>query len=324
MKIIKLLLFFWVISNFTYAQSDSLAFAMHKNRITVHTSLSLKDAPFSLRDKFGNFKRLNYRANLNVIHGFGIAHKWFAININYKLPGYVRNTEKFGKTNYFDLGVQFSLKKWYFRVDFHDYRGYGIKNASKIADTIPLSTSGYFLNSKIQSASLGINAYHFFSKDLNMQAAIGIKGRYTQRVHGPYIRITTNLHGISANKGLIPHNFFDSESSIHLSESITAFDVGAIPGYAFLNNIDGWQFGAFVGLGGVIQAKVYNYPGNQRGFLGLAPRVDLKLQVGYNVKNWFLMLTSSFDQKNIRFKTFRYNQLYYYVRLAYGYRFKYE
>jgi|SRR5690554_2697178 len=321
MKVILIILINLFLFGFSYSQNDSLGYTMHKNRLVIHTSISIRDAPFSFKDKFGEFDKLNYRANLNVIHGFGVAYKWFALNINYKLPGYVRNTEKYGKTKYFDLGLQFSLKKWYFRVDFHDYIGYGIKKASVISDTLPITSSGYYLNDKIQSASFGINAYRFFSEDLNMKAAVGIVGRYTKPVHGFYLRLTTNLHGISTSNKLIPHEYFTTTSSIHSANSISAFDFGAIPGYAYLNNIKGWQFGAFAGIGSVIQAKVYAFDGTQRGFLGISPRVDLKLQAGYNVEDWFLMLTSSFDQKNIRFNDFRYSQLYYYLKLTYGYRF---
>nr|WP_299205633.1 DUF4421 family protein [uncultured Brumimicrobium sp.] len=321
MKVVQFILILFLLSGYTSAQNDSLAYAMHKNRLVVHTSFSIRDAPFSFKDNFGDFDKLTYRANLNVIHGIGVAYKWFAININYKLPGYIRNTEKYGQTKYFDLGLQFSLKNWYFRVDFHDYIGYGIKKANYISDSIPTTTSNYYLNDKIQSASFGVNAYHFFNHELNMKAALGIVGRYKEPVHGFYLRMTSNIHGVTASNSLIPHEYFTSTPSIHTAKSISAFDVGGIPGYAYLNNINGWQFGAFAGIGAVVQTKVYNYADTQRGFLGMAPRVDLKLQAGYNVTDWFLMLTSSFDQKNIRFKEFRYNQLYYYLRLTYGYRF---
>lgn len=322
MKVVLSILILFFLSDYSYSQSDSLAYAMHKNRIVVHTSISLRDAPFSFKDDFEGFKKIGYRSNLNVIQGFGVAYKWFSLNINYKLPGYVKNTEKYGKTKYFDLGLQFTFKNWYFDTDFHDYIGYGIKKASMISDTLPTTSSDYYLNDKIQSASFGINAYHFFNNDLNMKAAVGIVGRYTKPVHGVYLRLTTNIHGVSSSNDLIPHEYFTSTPSIHKSNSISAFDFGGIPGYAYLNNINGWQFGAFAGIGAVIQTKVYAFEGSRRTFLGISPRVDLKLQAGYNVEDWFLMLTSSFDQKHIRFNSFKYNQLYYYLRLTYGYRFK--
>ncbi|RYM32034.1 DUF4421 domain-containing protein [Brumimicrobium glaciale] len=324
MKVLYSVIFCIIFYSFSYGQSERLPYVMYPNKMVFHTSLSLNNAPFKLRDNFGGFDKISFKPNLNLVQGLGIAYKWFALEISYKLPGHIRNTEKFGKTKYFDLGLQFSYLNWDFAVNFDEYKGYGIKNAGIISNNLDLSPSGYFLNSNIKSRSFGINAYRFFNPELRMKPAVGIVGRYTAPVHGAYLRLTTNIHGISAKKGLIPFNYLNTSSSIHKANSISAFDFGAVPGYGYINNIDGWQFGAFFGLGAVIQAKFYTFSNTSRGFLGLAPRIDLKLQAGYNVDNWFLMLTSQFDQKSIRFKEFKYNQTYYYLRLTYGYRFNYR
>lgn len=321
MKIGLSILLFFLIVQHSFAQNDSLPYSDYKDKIVVHTSLSYHDAPFNFKSNFGNFKKLKYRANLNLIHGIGIAYKWFALNINYKIPSYLRNTEDYGKTKYFDLGFQFNLKSWYFRVDFHDYKGYGIKNAANISDTLPRSPSNFYLNDELQSLLIGINAYHFFNHNLRMKAATGIRGRYTQPAHGFYLRLTTNLNVITAPNGLIPYEYLDTDPSIHSAKTISSFDVGAIPGYAYINNIKGWQFGVFAGLGGLIQVKSFKYGDQNRSFLGFSPRIDLKVQAGYNVDNWFLMLTSSVDQQRMNFSNLTYNQVYYYVRLTYGYRF---
>src|SRR5690554_6372669 len=114
MKVVQFILILFLLSGYTSAQDDSLAYAMHKNRLVVHTSLSIRDAPFNFKDNFGELDKLTYRANLNVINGIGVAYKCFAIHIKYKRPGHIRNTETSDQTTYFDLGSQFSLKNWYF------------------------------------------------------------------------------------------------------------------------------------------------------------------------------------------------------------------
>lgn len=321
MKVVFTLVFSLFLFGFSYSQEEGLPYVMYPDKAVLHTSFALNDAPFKLRDKFGGFDKLNFRPNLNLVQSVGIAYKWFAAEISYKMPGHIRDTEKFGKTSYFDLGFQFSYKNWDFALSFQDYKGYGIKNAELISDNLPLSTSGYFLNRNLKSRSFGVNAYRFYNPEMRMKPAVGIIGRYTGPVHGVYLRLTTNIHGISSKNGIIPHQYLNSVSSIHKANSISAFDFGAVPGYGYINNVDGWQFGAFAGLGAVIQTKFYSFSNTQRGFLGLAPRVDLKLQLGYNVDDWFLMLTSEFDNKSIRFKNFKYNQTYYNLKLTYGYRF---
>ena len=316
---LSIIVFLFLISH-SFAQNDSLPYTIYKDKIVLHTSLSFRNAPFNLKGDFGETNLLKYRANLNLIHGIGIAYKWFALNINYKIPSYLGNTEKYGKTKYFDLGFQFNLKSWFVRVDFHDYIGYGIKNAGIISDTLPISSSDYYLNDKLQSMAISINAYHFFNKNLHMKPATGIVGRYRKPVHGLYLRLTTNLNAITAPNGIIPYDYINTTPSVHTATTISAFEFGAIPGYAYIDNINGWQFGIFAGIGGLIQVKSYKYSDQSREFLGFSPRIDLRLQVGYNVEKWFLMLTSSIDQKRINFPDLTYNQLYYYVRLTYGYR----
>lgn len=303
-------------------QNDSLPYKVFKNRLVAHSSIGYNAAPFQLKGNFGQVDKLKYRANLNPIMGIGVAYKWFALNINFKLPGYVRNTSDYGETNYLDLGVKFGVKKWFFTIDLHGYNGFGLKDTDKISNELPSSSKNVLTNSQLQSLSMSINGYRFNNKSFKIKPALGIVGRYSEKANSFYIKYTINSHGITASNGIMPHSYFDNEQALFRSNNISAFDFGAVPGWAHVNNINGWQYGVLAGLGGVIQAKIYNYEGNNRGFLGLAPRYDLKVQGGYNVDNWFLMLTSSFDNKSIRFNDFRYRQMYYYVRLTYGYRFK--
>jgi len=320
--VLYILITIFLISNLSFGQNDSLPYSSYRERVVLNTSLFYKDAPFNLQGSFDSIQQFNYQANLNLIHGIGVAYKWFSININYKLPSYIRDTEKYGKTKYFDIGLRFNIKKLYFSLNFNDYNGYGIKDADKISDSLPVSPIGYYLNNNLKSWRLGLSVYYLINPSLNMKAAIGAVSRYTEEAHGFYIRFTTNLHGISSDRSLIPYNYLESPHSSHKASSISAFDFGAVPGYAYLNNINGWQFGAFAGLGGVIQAKSYNSEGNTRSFLGLSPRIDVRFQGGYNISNWFLMLNAKFDHTSIEFSHLKYNQLYYTVQLTYGYRFK--
>ncbi|PWH86324.1 hypothetical protein DIT68_03540 [Brumimicrobium oceani] len=324
MKVVIALVLSTFYFGFLFGQNERLPYVMFSEKAVVHTSLSLNSAPFKLSDDFNGFSKLSFQHNLNLIQGIGLAYQSFALEISYKLPGHIRNTEKYGKTKYFDLGLQFSYQNWDFTLGFQEYKGFGIRNAHMISNNLPLSSVGYYLNGNIKSRAFGVNAYRFFNPELRMKPAVGIVGRYTSPVHGAYLRLTSNIHGISSRNGIIPQGYLNTTSSIHKANTISAFDFGAVPGYAYINNLEGWQFGAFIGLGAVIQTKFYNFSNTNRGFLGLAPRLDLKLQAGYNVDNWFLMLTSQFDQKSIRFKDFKYNQTHYYLRLTYGYRFDYQ
>lgn len=322
MKRVIAFLLFLILGSTIFAQTDSSSYTLYRDRLVLHTSLSINDAPFSIKGSFKNATGLKYRSNLNLTHGIGVAYKWFALNLNYKIPGYLRSTEKYGKTKYFNLGLKFNLKHWYFSLNGYLYVGYAIPDLSNFSDTLNVSSAGYYLNNNLTSFSVDLNAYYFFSKDLNMRSAMGIVGRYTRAAKGLYLRMTASYQSLADDQFLIPQVTVNSEKSLYTSSSIGAMGIGAIPGYAYLNNINGWQFGVFAGLGLILQAKSYTYSTTTRSFLGISPRLDFSTQGGYNVENWFLMLSSSFNQRYFGFNKFKFNQYYYYIKLTYGYRFK--
>ena len=68
MKIGLLILILFFTVHHSLAQNDSLPYSVYRDRVVLHTSLSYRDAPFSLKSDFGEFDKLKYRANLNLIH----------------------------------------------------------------------------------------------------------------------------------------------------------------------------------------------------------------------------------------------------------------
>ena len=88
-----------------------------------------------------------------------------------------------------------------------------------------------------------------------------------------------------------------------------------------MNRFKNWQIAGWAGFGPVLQAKYYQFNGDFRGFLGLAPRYDVRLMGGYTTPKFFLFLVTDFDNKSIRFNELIYRQYFYTVKLVGGYRF---
>jgi hypothetical protein len=174
----------------------------------------------------------------------------------------------------------------------------------------------------LRTFSVSANAYQFLNKQFKMNPALGIVGRYLEETKSFYIKYAANGFSLRADNGIMPSDFFQHTASIYEAQAMGAFDIGAVPGFAYINNVDGWQYGFMSGVGAVIQLKSFTYQNITRAFLGLAPRVDIRAQAGYNVEKWFLMLNSSFDNKSINFDDFNYRQVYYALSLTYGYRFE--
>jgi hypothetical protein len=305
------------------AQNDTVAYNLFKDQFIIKISLGYNTAPFRITGDFNTKKEtFKYQANMNAVMGIGFSYKWLSLNLNLALPGYLKNTMKFGETNYFDIDINFDVKRWYFAFDIHSYQGFALLDAVRFSDSLVDAGSSNQLNPNLRSASFGLNGYRFKNKSFNRKAALGIVGNYKEEVTSFFVKYTMNLHGVANSNGLMPSAYLNDERSIVSATSLSAFDFGAVPGYVYVNNINGWQYGGMAGLGLVVQSKFYQFNTTTRGFLGLAPRYDLRLMGGYNVSNWFCMIDLQFDNKTIRFNDIRYGQNYYYLRIIYGYRFK--
>ena len=155
-----------------------------------------------------------------------------------------------------------------------------------------------------------------------MSALKGKTGHYNQRVHTWYLKNTFNVFGVTNDKNQIVPDFVSDPAKAQTQSAFySAADIGTVPGYAYVDRIRNWQFAVMGGIGGVIQAKFYGGEVPTRGFLGLAPRYDIRLLGGYSVPNYFVFLLTDFDNKSIRFGDLVYRQHFYNVKIVAGKRF---
>lgn len=320
-----LLLFSVVYSGcfFAQEQNDSLPYRRYYDHPVVYSDLGFNSAPVTIAHTYPNgLKRLRYKNNMSAVWGFGVAYKWFALRFGITVPGTLKSVGHFGKTRYYDLGVDFSVKRWFVDLDLHSYSGFAIKDAYRWNDTLS-QLHPHDIRPDINATSISINGWYFHSGDFKMTAFRGKTGAYTRDIRTWYLKSTFNIHTISSDNQtpLIPLELQDSLITKTQSNAFGAVDLGVVPGYAYVKRWKSFQAGAMGGLGLVIQSKLYSSDGYIRGFLGLAPRYDFKFIAGYNLPRWFVMFVSDFDNKSVRFGKLSYRQTYYSVKLVAGYRF---
>lgn len=310
-----------LISGCSFGQ-DTSNYTLYKDQLILYTDFGFNAAPFKLEDQYLlNQSKLKFKHNLKPVVGLGIHYKWFALRIGFGLPGHFRSVSKYGRSNYFDLGFQFSIKKTFCVFDLRNYGGYFIDDAIKWNDTLTAWRPNDF-RPETRAASFSANVYYFRSGDIKMKAVLGRVGHYNKNVKSFYLKSTLNFFGVGNNgEHLVPNELIDTLKATTEARTISALDLGIVPGYVFINRTGHWQTSVFVGLGGVIQSKFFSTD-ITRGFLGLAPRVDFKFTVGYNKPRVFFNLISDFDIKSISFRDAKYRQVFYSMKLVGGYRFK--
>lgn len=318
-RIFFLVLFISVVSR---AQNDSLPYESYKNKIVTYSDFGYTSGPFSIKyDYPGATEKLKYRNNYKNVLGFGICYKWFSLRLSFALPGNAKSEDKFGKTTYFAIGSNFTIKKFYWDLDIKTFGGYAIKNAYHWNDTLSPSIPND-IRPNTKSFGVSVNTWYFRDKHFKMSAIIGITGHYLREVKTWYLKGTFNIYGIgNESSSIIPTPLTDPLNTKTSSTSYSAADIGVIPGYAYVNRKNNWQYSGLFGLGAVLQSKFYTVNGTTRGFLGLAPRYDIRFIGGYSVPRYFVFLVTEIDNKSIRFNDLVYRQSFYSIKLVAGIRF---
>lgn len=321
------ILFFFLITcvywSYSQEKSDSLPYTLYKERVVLYSDLGFNAAPFKLKDNFSEGETtLKFKHNLRLAMGIGVMYKWFSLRIGFGLPGTLRPQSRFGKSQFIDLGLNFSIKKTYWDIDAKSYAGYAIINANSWNDTLN-DLKPNLIRPDTRTTSFSINSWYFRNDQFKIPAVMGKVGHYDKAVGTWYFKGTLNLFGVgNLTNAITPNELIDTTQSKSYSHTIAAVDLGIVPGYAYVGRIDNWQFSAFGGLGGVIQSKIYTFDQTTRGVLGLAPRVDLRFIAGYSKPEYFFWIVTDFDVKSIRFREMRYVQTFYMLKVVGGIRLK--
>jgi hypothetical protein len=292
-----------------------------KDQHVLYTDIRISPAPFNLNYPFtSEIRSLKYKNNFKPILGLAYAYKWFSLRLAFPvLPGF-RNEARFGRTQQFSLGFDYNFKRLYTDFDFRINKGYAIKNALNY-DSAFTDANPNDIMPNLGSLNLSVNLWYFNHDDFKMNALQGKRAHFNGEVHTWYLKGTLNFFGITNDKNsIIPDALVDVNHSKTGSSAFSSLDFGVIPGYAYANRINRWQFSGWVGIGPVIQSKFFVLSDNLNGFLGLAPRYDIRFVGGYSSDQRFLLLAAHFDNKSIRYQSLRYDQYFYTLRLVAGIR----
>jgi hypothetical protein len=305
-----------------FGQKDTiLPYELYDDKLVLYTDLGFNSAPSSIIYPFNStVGKLKLRNNYNALLGLGFSYKWLSFRFSFAIPGASRAKSRYGTSNYYNLGFDFSLKRFFFDIDLQGNNGYAFKNAYKWNDSLN-KLKPNIIREDLNTFSFSLNTWHFFNDRFKMQPFRGSTGAYTKDIQSIYLKYTFNVYSIySDEKSIIPVQLIDSTNTKTISSTVGAVDLGILPGFAYIKRLNDFQIGAMGGFGVVVQSKFYRYGENLRNYIGLAPRYDLKLIAGYNKPKYFVMLITDFDNKSFRFNELIFRQTYYSMRLVGGIR----
>ena len=303
-------------------QKDTiLPYELYDDKLVLYSDLGFNSAPSSINYPFNStVEKLKLRNNYNALLGLGFSYKWLSFRFSFAVPGASRAKSRYGTSNYYNFGVDFSLKRFFFDVDLQGNQGYAYKNAYKWNDSLN-KLKPNIIREDLNTFSFSLNTWHFFNDHFKMQSFRGSTGAYTKDIQSFYLKYTFNVYNLYSNeKAIIPYQLIDSTNSKTGTSVVGAVDLGVLPGFAYVKRLNNFQIGAMGGIGVVVQSKFYKFDDNLRNFIGLAPRYDIKLIAGYNKPKYYVMLVTDFDNKSFRFNDLIFRQTYYSMRLVGGIR----
>ena len=305
------------------AQDTPSSIEDFKDKKVLYADIGYNASPFTIRYPFNEqTNNLKFKNNFKTFLGIGFAYKWFNLRIGFPILGFVKPVSQWGESQQFNLGFNFSVKKLFFDFDFKTVRGYAIQGYSDLDSSYVVGETENRITPTVGITNFSLNGWYFHNKDFKMSALRGKQAHYNKTVQTWYLKGTVNAFGLDNNgKAIIPAFLIDNNVSKTEASLYSAFDFGLIPGYAYVTRIHNWQLSGWLGLGAVIQSKFYSSSGSPRGFLGLAPRYDIRFIGGYTNENYFVFLVSEFDNKSIGFNELKYRQTFYSIRISAGVRF---
>lgn len=313
-----LILLFLLLSFGISAQKDSIPYTLFKNKIILFQDLGFKTTPFTIKGDFkNNLKSLTYINNPRLMYSIGAKYKWLTVRLSVAVFGNMLSIKKYGKSSQFNFGFNFTVKKNYFDVDLSTAGGYTILDANQWSNFQNQIKPG------ISTIDLGLKTWYFHNKYMKMELLKGRIGHYNKEVLSFYAKSAFNLFNLNNDyQSIIPVELTNLLNTKTLSNSLSSFELSVIPGFAYVNRKNNWQYSILLGIGGAVQFKNYNTIGANRSFLGLAPRFDFRVNGGYNTPQFFSFLSIEYDNKSVSFNELSYYQNYISVNLTFGVRLK--
>lgn len=323
MKYLVFILLFISTQSFTQQQKDSLPYTSYKYHPIVFTDFGYSSAPASIKYPFRNgINHIFYKHNNKMILGLGVSYRWFSLRIGAALIGNTKAVSKFGKSNYFDVGIRFSIKKTYSEFNFRYYTNYVIKNANQWDSTLN-DANPNDKNQKIDVFNFGAQMWYLHNKNFRMDPFLGNRGAYKEQVMTWYLEGRLDVYGMSNKLGsLIPRQLQDTSNTKTTATGLSALELGVIPGFGYVNNINNFQFGFMVAAGPLIQFKTYAIYDATQSLGGIVGRYNAKVICGYNRPHFFAMFIFDIENKSLKFDELKYNQTFMSTKIQVGYRFK--
>ena len=274
-----------------YRNHDTTFISNHSDKFIVKLIGVNKFNYFKLKDSKNN-SSARYRPDRKLNLGFGIAYKWFAVDLAFNVG--IGEDSDFENSRYLDLSGTIFSSKQFISASYQYYFGYQMNKFTGITSE-ELPASPY--RDDIRSRFFGLQYFFAFNYDKFSLKAPFIHNEVQKKSAGSFLLgAGFGIYTLDADSTIIPTEFYnDFDEKLHITDlSATTVSINYGYMYSFI-----WQkhFYATVSLMPGLGINFGDYKTDYRELYKTHLYLGLKTMnsLGYNSDNFFGGLQFSSD-----------------------------
>lgn len=262
----------------------------------IRPAYSIQYNQLRITDRNGIGAPLNYRPNILGSAGGQVKLGGIVLSYMYRLPVSEQRLDKFGKTDYQNIGINIQTRYVGLNFDYIDYKGFYVANPNEIP-LLNISSEGEYPQfPNLNYFSIGVGTTFAFKKTFSINSAFTQTERMKKSAGSFMMRVGNRFTQIgSGSQPFIP----DSEQQYHqkffqndfrgITYNTTYMALGA--GYSIVKKY--FSFTPIVLIGTGIQYQGYadnRAKGLDNAHLRMPFYFAYKNAVGYNHDNFFMRI----------------------------------
>jgi hypothetical protein len=321
-RILSVLIAFWVFIPTAHAQKDSLRNIYIKqfpDKFFIWPLLKKREISFSLNSRDDKGKKLNYKPNTSFSAGIGFYIFEVATEITFAVPIDERSKAAYGASNARDFQINSLGKSWGVDIYSQKYSGFYVPNPAPS----PNLPDPFIKRSDIELNNTGINLRYVFNKNkFSLRSAYNYSERQIKSAGSFLMSGTLNTFRLEADSSVLSQLYAPtiSATSTFSDFRYTAFSVA--PGYAYSLIYKSFFLNGTFSIGPAHYWISYTAPDQSTQYnITLNTFADVRIAIGYNSDRFFGGMSLVAQSRDIRFDEIHFANGTTAFKLVLGYRF---
>jgi hypothetical protein len=301
-RILSVVIAFWVSVPATHAQTDSLRDIYIKqfpDKFFIWPLLKKREISFGLNSRDDKGQKLTYKPNTSFSAGIGFYIFEVAAELTFAVPIDERSKSTYGASDASDLQANIVGKSWGIDLYHQKYSGFYVPNP----DPNPSLPDAFIKRPDIELNNTGVNVRYIFKKNkFSLKSAYNYSERQLKSAGSAIVSGTVNTFRLQADSSVLNQLYAPaiSASSTFKNFQYTAFSIA--PGYTYSLIYKSFFLNGAFSIGPAHYWISYTAPDQTTQYnITLNTFADVRIALGYNSDRFFGGMSFVAQTRDIRF-----------------------